>query len=187
VVLWGECDAAPAILLYAYRDARVAGIAVQNPWVRTESSQAEAVLRHYYLQRLMQPSFWRKLLSGRFQVGDSARSALGLLRQVRSAAPAGLPSAGPDLQAPIPRNLPLPEMMLLGARRFKGRMLCVISGRDLIAKEFDLLLESSPAWRELMGEARVTRFDLADGDHTFSSAGQREQVLQWGLAWLKNF
>ena len=55
VVLWGECDAASAILFYAHRDQRVKGIVLLNPWVRTEAGEAKAILRFYYLQRLMQP------------------------------------------------------------------------------------------------------------------------------------
>ncbi len=39
VVLWGLCDAASAALLYAATDARVAGLVLLNPWVRTESGE----------------------------------------------------------------------------------------------------------------------------------------------------
>jgi hypothetical protein len=31
----------------------------------------------------------------------------------------------------------------------------------------------------------IVRHDLPDGDHSFSSAAQRNQVIAWGLDWLQ--
>ena len=104
-MLWGECDAASAILLYAGLDARVRGAVLLNPWVRTEALQAQAMIKHYYLQRLMQPSFWKKLLGGGFNPLASLRSLLALLRQSRQAKPAALAApagVGPRSRAPCP-------------------------------------------------------------------------------------
>jgi exosortase A-associated hydrolase 1 len=187
VVLWGECDAASAILLYAYRDRRVKGTMLLNPWVRTEALQAKAILRFYYLQRVLQPSFWRKLLSGRLNLGASLRSLQSLLRQSRLAAAGPAPSRSSDLRAPISRDLPLPESMLQGLRQFEGRVLLVLSGRDLIAKEFDQLVRGSPAWQQALAARSTFRHDLPEGDHTFSSARLRGQVLHWGRDWLESW
>ena len=187
VVLWGECDASSAILMYAYRDARVKGMVLLNPWVRTEAGQAKAILRFYYLQRVLQPSFWGKLFSGRLNPVASARSALDLVRQTRAARPAAAAPAAGDLKAPISRELPLTESLLIGLQRFQGRILLVLSGRDLIAKEFDQLLRDVPAWQQALQAKPVQRHDMAEGDHTFSSAQQRGQVLGWGQAWLENW
>ncbi len=186
VVLWGECDASAAILFYAYRDPRVAGVVLLNPWVRTESGQAKAVLRHYYLQRLMQPSFWRKVVSLRFNPLASIGSALKLLAKTRTpgsverAAAAALPIDA------LPRSMPLPDKLLAGINRFKGPIMLVMSGRDLIAREFDDLVRDSEQWAGVMAASLMTRHDIADGDHTFSSAAQRDQVISHGLAWLRH-
>src|SRR5688572_8417307 len=59
IVLFGLCDAASAILLYAYRDPRIVGLVLLNPWVRTAESEARTYLRHYYGQRLLAPDFWQ--------------------------------------------------------------------------------------------------------------------------------
>ena len=184
VVLWGECDASSAILLYAYRDHRVKGAVLLNPWVRTEAVAAQAILRFYYVQRLMQPAFWKKLFSGKLDLAESIRSAWGLVRQSRR--PSGAPAAAPALalDTPIPRHLPLSESLLIGLSRFGGPVMLVLSGRDLIAREFDVLTASSPVWRQAMKNKAIARFDMADGDHTFSSAAQRAQVVGWGLDWL---
>jgi uncharacterized protein len=67
VVLWGLCDAASAALLYldeSGHDPRVAGLCLLNPWVRSEHTLAQARVKHYYVQRLREGAFWRKLLTG---------------------------------------------------------------------------------------------------------------------------
>lgn len=183
IVLWGECDAASAILLYAGLDARVGGAVLLNPWVRTEALQAQAMLKHYYLQRLMQPSFWKRLLGGGFRPLESLRSLFALLRQSRQNQPATA-SAPIAAGGPISRALPLPESMLAGLQRFQGRLMLVMSGRDLIAREFDEVLAASPAWQAALVDHATVRHDLPEGDHTFSSARLRQQVLDWGLDWL---
>jgi uncharacterized protein len=186
-VLWGECDAASAILLYACRDPRVKGAVLLNPWVRTEAVAAKAVLRYYYLQRIMQPSFWRKVFSGRFEVANSLRSALALVRQSRRGSAASESKAGSELGAPISRELPFTEGMLTGLARFSGPIMLVLSGRDLIAREFEILTKGSAAWNQALQEKSITRFDMAEGDHTFSSAAQRGQIVAWGLDWLRQW
>lgn len=186
LVLWGECDAVSAILFYAGLDARVKSAVLLNPWVRTESLQAQAVLKHYYWQRLMQPSFWRKVLTGGFNPLTSARSALGLMRQARAGKAAVAKTAAAPQQARIDRNQPLPQALLQGVQRFRGRLMLVMSGRDLIAREFDAVLAASPAWREALEQRQTRRHDLPEGDHTFSSAAMRQQVLDWGMAWLND-
>lgn len=185
VVLWGECDAASAILLYACRDRRVKGAMLLNPWVRTEAGAAKTMLRFYYLHRLMQPSLWKKVFSGRFSPIASIRSALDLLRQARVQS---RPTAGQvkaeDIDTPIPRSLPLTESMLLGLTRFHGPLMLVLSGRDLIAREFESMVNGSTAWQQALDRHGTVRHDLAEGDHTFSSAALRSQVITWALEWL---
>lgn len=189
IVLWGECDAASAILLYAGRDPRVKGVVLLNPWVRTEALQAQAVLRHYYLRRLFEPTLWKKVLGGGFDVRASLRSALQLARKARTArhSPPSVRSADVGDAGPVPRHLPLPESLLIGLQRFKGRVMLVLSGRDLIAREFEAAVAASPAWQRCLQERGTTRHEMAVGDHTFSSAAQRGQVVQWGLQWLSQW
>lgn len=183
VVLWGECDAASAILLYAGRDPRVTGAVLLNPYVRTEGLKAQAMLKHYYLRRLLQPAFWKKLVGGRFKPWQSIRSLVSVAQQARGAKATSLPAPGATA-GPIPATLALPQAMLLGLQRFKGRVLLVLSGRDLVAREFEGLVAGSPDWRAALLACRTVQHELPLADHTFSSAVQRNQVLAWSLAWL---
>jgi exosortase A-associated hydrolase 1 len=186
VVLWGECDAAAAILFYAYRDVRVKGLVLLNPWARTEAGQAKTVLRHYYLRRLMEPSFWRKVISLRFNPAQSMGSAVSLLAKSRAKTGTASGSKGADWSAPLPRDMALPDMLYAGYSRFDGPVMLVMSGRDLIAREFDELVRGSERWDRVFAAKPTTRHDVAEGDHTFSSAEQRESVIVRGLGWLKS-
>jgi len=180
VVLWGLCDAASAIAMYAPTDARVAGVALLNPWVRTADGIARATLKHYYRARLLDKDFWRKLLRGRFDVVGSLRSMAGLARAaLRPAAP---PEA--DAAAPVARAA-LPERMREGLHAFGGRVLLVVSGADLTAREFCDVAESSRHWKRLLGAARVTRRRIERADHTFSRREWRDQVAAWTSEWVR--
>lgn len=179
IVLWGLCDGASASLFYAYQDARVRGLVLLNPWVRTTSGEAKTYLKHYYTARLLDPAFWRKLMSGRFDVGASLRSLLGMVRNARSRDRSALPSQEERLAGDTTR--PLPDRMAEGLRRFDGSVLLITSGNDLTAREFEEAVKASSLWRQLLAAPRVTRRRLPAADHTFSRREWREQVVAWTL------
>jgi len=167
VVIWGLCDAASATLFYAHQDPRVTGIVLLNPWVRTVQGEARTYLKHYYLRHAFSPAPWAKLFRGQF---DVAASAAAFVRNLRSAGGAG--------------TQPLPEHMAEGLARFKGRVLLILSGNDLTAKEFSDVAASSKRWRRLLESPRVAQHRLADANHTFSRLEWRDQVARWTSAWL---
>lgn len=189
VVLWGECDAAAAILFYAHQDPRVTGVVLLNPWARTEASQARVVLRHYYVRRLTQRSFWTKVLRLRLDVIGSLRSALSLASKVKSVSVSDEAVSSSATRSTATRRHPmsLPERLLDGYTRFGGQVLLVMSGRDFIAKEFDDLTRQSADWHRAFAAKPPTRHDIAEADHTFSSAAQREQVVGYAVNWLATF
>ncbi len=181
VVLWGLCDAASAAAFYGWRDARVDGLVMLNPWVRTESGEAKAYIRHYYLQRLLAPAFWRKLLRLQWNPLASLGSLLSLARRARGG---GRDAGDNGLAADLPGDLDLPARMFHGLSRFGGRVLLILSGRDLTADEFRDLVAADERWRALLSSARVQRHDLAEADHTFSCRAWRDQVADWTNQWL---
>jgi exosortase A-associated hydrolase 1/exosortase A-associated hydrolase 2 len=185
VVLFGECESASGILFYAFRDSRVKGIALVNPWVRTEGGRAEVIMKHYYLSRLLSPDFWRKVRSGRFNILESLRSLSATARdylQGRKLRRQGLAGQDEDIS-----TLPLPVKTAVGLRRFPGPVMILMSGHDYIAREFDEVVKSSQAWRGLLEEARVSRRDVAGADHTFSREVWKRQASDWVCEWLHSF
>ncbi len=192
VSLWGLCDGASAILMYAWRDPRVSGVAIVNPWVRTVDGVARTYLKHYYARKLLQPAFWKKLLGGGIDVGTSLAALFAMVRSAgqgdrergdrerddREPGAAGHPRSGEPAQPPFP------ERMASGLERFSGRVLLILAGRDLTAKEFLDCLARSPDWRRLIRADNVVRHDLAGADHTFSRRVWRDQVAEWTLDWV---
>jgi exosortase A-associated hydrolase 1/exosortase A-associated hydrolase 2 len=186
VILFGECESASGILFYAYKDPRVKGIALVNPWVRTEEGRAQVIIKHYYLGRLLSRNFWRKVGSGKFSPRESLLSffkVFGAYAQGRrNNAKTASASGQEDISA-----LPLPSKTAAGLRRFRGPVMILMSGRDLIAREFDEVTESSAAWRGLLDEPRITRHLLLDADHTFSRDIWKDQVSAWVFEWLASW
>ncbi len=180
-MIWGLCDAASAALFYAHQDARVSGLVLLNPWVRTEHGLARAHLRHYYLRRLFQASLWQKVARGEFKVREAA-AALG--KAAMDAMGRG-PSRGTAEEATA-SEAPLPERMEDALRRFRGRVLLILSGNDLTAQEFKDVVAGSRRWRQLLSGDRVARYDLAEANHTFARRDWRNQVERWTEAWVKS-
>lgn len=178
VVLWGLCDGASAAAMYAPCDARVAGLVLLNPWVRTEGGEARARLKHYYRDRLLDPGLWKKIARGQFDYAGAASSFMGI---VRSASGAAKPSS--DV-AKCGAAAPLPERMHAALGRFGGKVLVMLSGADLTAQEFTELSAGSRAWQGLLSESRFTRHTLPKADHTCSRREWHEQVVQWTRDWL---
>ena len=175
VVLWGLCDGASAALLYldARPDQRVLGLALVNPWVRSEASQARTQVRHYYLQRLRQPGFWRKLLRGGV--------ALGAWRELGSALARTLGRPATTSPAAPARYQ---DRMATAANHFDGPMLLVLSGNDHTAREFESFARGHPAWTRALARPALSRVDIADADHTFSQPRAREALHASTLHWL---
>lgn len=182
-VIWGLCDAASAALFHAWRDERISGLVLLNPWVRTEAGEAKAYLTHYYRDRLLSPALWKKILHGEFEVIASLRSLLGFIGRLRRRPQALAAAAGADPTA----ALPLPDRMAECLRRFRGRVLLVLAGNDLTAAEFCNLTNGSEAWTSLLDEPRVVRRALVEANHTFSSRQWRNEVSAWTADWLRSW
>jgi len=180
VVLWGLCDGATAAALYAPQDARVAGVVLLNPWIRTEQGAARATLRHYYSARLREPELWRKLADGRFDLAGSLRSILGVARNALvPATPQASVSGGACGNA-------LPERLHAALASFDGRVLVLLAGADLTAQEFADTVHA-PHWRALLEGPRAECRILAQADHTFSHREWHEQMVDWTQAWLESW
>lgn len=184
VVLWGLCDGASASLFYAHHDPRVTGLVLLNPWVRTTEGMAKAYLRHYYLARLTDRELWTKILAGRFDFSGAVRSLLSLVAKAVAKKPDAAPTAASAPGHPAPLASPLPDRMYDGLTRFKGKVLLIISGNDLTAKEFLDLVSGSRKWKKALASVRIQRRDLPEANHTFARRDWRDQVAHWTRDWI---
>ena len=174
IVLWGLCDAASAALLYWHgaRDPRIAGFCLINPWVRSAATLARTRVKHYYGQRLFSVDFWQKLLRG--QVGI-AKAIGGLLRSLRLFA-----------QTPVAAECDssFQAKMLETLRECPAQILLILSGRDFVAREFIEYAGADPAWSGVLAQPKLTREEIPDADHTFSTAQWRSHVERATINWL---
>ena len=177
IILWGLCDAATASLLYldATHDARIAGLVLLNPWVRSEATLARTHIKHYYGQRLLQTEFWRKLLTGKLGVG---RAIGGLMTSLVSARQVvGL--AGNDTL------LPFQKKMMRALNEFPGQVLLILSGDDYTAKEFLEAIQADSLGAAALVNHKLRRVDIDGADHTFSSAEWRQSVEVATINWIE--
>jgi exosortase A-associated hydrolase 1/exosortase A-associated hydrolase 2 len=184
VVLLGECESASGILFYAWRDPRVSHAVLINPWVRTDEGRAQVIVRHYYLHRLTSADFWKQVFSGRYKAGASLRSMVGVVgAAVRGRIAMARQRAASDEDELS--GLPLPVRVAEGLRRFKGRSLLLMSGFDLIAREFDEVTAASRAWDGLLARDTVQRVDIEGADHTFSREVWKNAAAEAVAGWLE--
>lgn len=182
LVIWGLCDGASAALFYAHKDVRVTGLVLLNPWVRTDAGAAKTYLKHYYLRRLFAPDLWQKIRQGKF---DYAAAASSVSRLLGTALASRKDTASVTSTEHENSNcMSLPDRMLDGLSRFKGRVLLIMSGNDLTAQEFSDVLKGSQKWRKLLESSRIQRHDLPDANHTFAQKDWRDQVANWTSEWV---
>lgn len=172
VVLWGLCDGASAALMYAPSDPRVRGLVLANPWVRSEQSHGAATVKHYYGGRLRSAAFWRKLATGQVNVLEAVRgvtnSALKAWRK---------PVGAVD-------HATYQDRMLTGWQRTARPTLLLLSGNDMTAQEFVDLTHRDARWAGCLASAGVQRQELAEADHTFSTARWRRDVETSVVEWM---
>ncbi len=183
VALWALCDGACAAMFYGPTDPRVSGLVLLNPWVHTETGAARTQLKHYYVARLLERSFWQKLMSGHFKPLAALRSLLQTLAQAKTTTM----SSTLDNRAAKINVEPLPDRMLRALQAFQGRVLLITSGRDLTARQFHDTIARSKAWREVIDSPRVMHHELTDADHTFSREVWRDQVANWTNEWIASW
>ena len=179
VVLWGECESASASAFYAYKDPRVRGVFMVNPWIRTEEGEAKTFLKHYYRNRLFEKEFWLKLRSGNFSIMNAVKSFFQLLRSTRVKSKA-IEGARTDKYA----ELPLPERLEQCCNVYDGKIYTLTSGKDYIAQEFKDYMTASPIWRGMIERGEMTVRDIEDSDHTFSRKVWRDQLFDQTGDWI---
>ena len=171
VVLWGLCDGASAALLHweHTRDTRIHGLALVNPWVRSEASLARTHVRHYYLRRLQDKTFWQKLLRG----GVGAKALADLLSDLRL--------AQRDHTA---AHASFQERMAKAWREFNAEILLLISEDDITGQEFIDTVQKDPMWTGCLQREGLTQVNMAHADHTCAKPEADKALSLQTQTWL---
>jgi exosortase A-associated hydrolase 1 len=113
-VILGLGDSALAAALYAPADERVCALVLLNPLPGAAPADPVAALRHHYLARLGEVSFWKKVARGEVELGASAAALRDNLQQSARA-----------------RRNAVPRRVASSLAGFDGRLLMVLGGEDL--------------------------------------------------------
>lgn len=175
VALWGLCDGASAALLYLDEraDARVSGLCLVNPWVRSAASLARTHIEHHYWRRLHEPAFWARVATGRVGL----RALASLWRNVKL-------TLGPRRPMVEGRQRPFQLRMADAWRQFPGPILLLMSENDYTADEFRGALDADPIWQGASAHARLERHEIRGADHTVSASTTRQSVEELTRSWL---
>lgn len=179
IIIWGGCDAASAALIHGYRFDSVVGIIAANPFVSSVKT-ASVVQRRHYLARIKQLSFWKKVFRFEYDFSYFISGAISKLLPAEKVTEKNQAINGTI--AGVSENHV--DAMLTGLRSFKGRVLFLMSGRSLISKEFDELVESDPAWKKTYESGNSERWEIPDADQTFSSRESRDVMLDSVSEWV---
>lgn len=180
VVLWGLCDGASAALMYVPSDPRIQGVIAVNPWVRSDTSLAQARVSHYYRRRLFDRALWSKLISGRFAWRQSAFEAAATIWRVLHQ------RSSPQRRERGRNGDSYQQRMALGWQHLRGRVLFVLSGNDFTAAEFLQHARNAPEWQPFPGEEGDALCCVAAADHTFSRTEWNVRLIEHTVQWLRN-
>lgn len=181
VVLWGGCDAASASLIHGWKLPQVTGLVLGNPWVHSDATSDAVAVKHFS-QRARDLDFWMKVVKLQYNPLPAAWTL------VRASAARLLPKDGGNHTGAATlddASLPFQARMRIGMSQFKGDVLLLMSGRSLLAKEFDELVDTQAAWQQALRSPRqLARVDIADADQAFSTIGARIEVNQVTRRWM---
>lgn len=168
VVLWGLCDGASAILLHLLKKQeeqkqRISGLVLVNPWIRSETSLARVQVKHYYRGRILEASFWQKLLKGKVGI-KALHEFFGKVRKTGES----LHSAPASLQ----------NAMAQGWSSCNAPILLLLSENDLTGQEFQEYLQKDAVWKKAIEKKPPIHHLLEGADHTCSKSEFHEKLVQ---------
>lgn len=179
--IWGLCDGASAAVL-ALPVLRAAGVQplalyLVNPWVRSDASLSDAMVRTYYGKRFLSGEFWARLLTGKVPLRNLLEPVRHLFRR-GGGSQAQAPGTPSEPGAPPAQPQPdLPSQLLARLASYRGRVVTVLSGNDLTAAETESLLRREKRWRRrIERDGEVIR--VPGADHTFSDPGQWRALIE---------
>ena len=183
--LWGLCDAASALAFYAYRDKRVDGLILLNPWVRSEASHSRTLLSKYYLGRFLSLEAWKELLKSPKKVVLSIGSFINVIVAIIKSKFRAKP-VDRVLELSIEdRANNIADSMFNGLSNYPGKVCFILSGNDLTADEFDRVLRSNKWLTDKTNQTNTEIHRIQEANHTFSTESWRSQVERITMEFVK--
>jgi exosortase A-associated hydrolase 1 len=208
VVLWSLCDGAAASMVFGPRlGQRIVGMILCNPYVHNQQNRAESLIRYYYLRRILDKSFWLKLVTFRFNPIAFAVSFAGLLKSVVSSRLSANANKNATATATAQANAAstvaatgdgegdptgfdedsLQVRMIAGIKKFGKPILFLLSTADITADQFRTLLGKHKELNPLFKNGLLEIRPIAGAGHTFSNLDHKRQVGAETLAALRSY
>ncbi len=181
IALWGLCDAASLALTYlSVKPNSINKVVLLNPWVRQEHSKAKAVLKHYYINKLLSKNFWLSLLKGKLNFKSSTLDLASNLRAAlkKKKMVTVEQTSSTEVSWPYLSDENYIAIMKNGLNKFTGELFIILSSEDLTAQEFVGLVNEDIQWQQLMKNNCNQQWEVKGANHTFSSQLHRQKVEQ---------
>ncbi|MBN1559665.1 hydrolase 1, exosortase A system-associated [candidate division KSB1 bacterium] len=172
LIVWALCDGATASILYAPQDGeRISSMVLANPFLESETEKAQTILKHYYVKRLMQPEFWRKILTLHFDIKESANSLSTMMKTSAATAEDDWLQTGKSLS----------QWVLEGLNAYPKSIHVLVSTNDIQGLQFYNLIRKDPHCRKSIRAGRIKISFIKGGDHTFTDPQIKKKAFQKSL------
>jgi uncharacterized protein len=201
-LLFALCDGAAASLIFAgnNRDA-VSGLLLLNPYTHSSQSRAKTMMRHYYLSRLRDLVFWRKMLRFQLDWKDVIASFRKTLRDLRPKSvkltEVATASTPPTPNRPVNSVIAdaivytgfdeelIPGKVAQALSQYQKPMVVLLSEPDLTAQDFRAFVSDMKALRPYFLQGLYSMHILPEADHTFSTMAWKNMAAKATLEGLQ--
>lgn len=183
VGIFGICDGASAGIAYANKSSVINHVMAVNPWIRSDLGSSRAILKHYYISKIYDWRFYKRLFKGRVSL---TKAIHGLISNVRKALitvksnSIGKTVEKKEYISAVDDSTPLMTSLL----QFSGNTNILLSKRDLTAKEFYETFRCQ-CRHEQKNIDKIKLIEV-DADHTFSGENEHDLLLEQTVAWVKS-
>ena len=176
IIIWSLCDGATTSILYAaqYPDD-VGAMLLCNPYLFNAEGKARTILKYYYINRLFQKDFWKKVFAFHFNFKDSMDSFKKLLRTSNES------NDEPDYTLDknffgLKYEIPIEEVEE-ALKQLKTEVTFLLSTNDLTAKQFEDFLKNKNI-KHIIKQIKIQFRYIHNADHTFSDSKSKAKVFE---------
>ena len=176
-MIWSLCDGcAPSISYAVHNQNAVDGLILCNPYVFFDDQDlSQAVLKHYYLRRLMSLDFWFKLFSLRVKYRESRLSLIETVKKSRALLKT---DANANFET---SKIPLSELFIDSLIKNPRPVKFILSTDDLAAQKFADFLSAHEEIKMLFTDKRLAQFFIEGADHTFTEPEKKSEMFDTTL------
>jgi len=170
-IFWSLCDGATAVTLYAASSPEnISGLILCNPFAISKEGLARSTIRHYYIERFFNKSFWIKIISFRLDLINTVKSLCFVLMDSNILANNKSDKSYSTKQ--------LPEIFIDCLSVFGKPIRIILSSDDIIAVNFQDEIKKTKLMSNNYKSNKITNYTVDGADHTFVEPMAKEQLFE---------